>query len=450
MEKINYSGLWYVEGIEEQIPGGIQLNDDGSSELNLFGAEQLISLLHEDKIEIINGFADQKYFTLLNCWKRGFTAGRGISIKFKPEVTFIGAHFPKKEDIKFSNIYIEYSYLSDWVDISGFQIEHSNGLEEWKINYKLPAKIDIANLNDLNISISPSFNTSDFPLVLKEFSITQKYSIAIEATEEKPFDNFLNLIFEIRDFLSFAISEPVAPIKITAYSEINKEEINGRILNPPIEILFKTKLKNKVRDIIPMEMLFTYNEIKERSNDIFKNWFSKKDKLKPVYDLYSSALQNPNIYLENLFLSYAQALETYHRRVYNNYEIDLEEHKKRINSIIESAPANYISWLKEKLFFSNELSLKQRLEHLFLKYKEAIVPFVTEEDIIKIKNTRNYLTHYDQRLEKKSASVDELIDLSLKLRLMIEACLLDELGFNLDEIKKCLSRIRDYYHLRKK
>lgn len=60
--------------------------------------------------------------------------------------------------------------------------------------------------------------------------------------------------------------------------------------------------------------------------------------------------------------------------------------------------------------------------------------------INKVVNTRNYLTHYDQGLKNQAAGDEELVHIIQKLKLLMEICLLSELGFSLDEIKSLLSK----------
>lgn len=55
--------------------------------------------------------------------------------------------------------------------------------------------------------------------------------------------------------------------------------------------------------------------------------------------------------------------------------------------------------------------------------------------IEKVVDTRNYQTHHDEDLKEHSASGKELYHLTQKLKILLEICLLTELGFSSDEIK---------------
>lgn len=55
------------------------------------------------------------------------------------------------------------------------------------------------------------------------------------------------------------------------------------------------------------------------------------------------------MYLEQRFLSLVQAVESYHRRTRINNEIDPEDHKKRVNAVIESVDDQYKKWIEGRL-----------------------------------------------------------------------------------------------------
>jgi len=89
-----------------------------------------------------------------------------------------------------------------------------------------------------------------------------------------------------------------------------------------------------------------------------------------------------------------------------NYELPEEEHAKRLEEIIKAAPSQHKEWLKNKLAYSNEPSLRKRLKEIFNEIRDVIPKeiFPDEEYFIgKVVDTRNYLTHYDKRLKEIAA-----------------------------------------------
>ena len=62
--------------------------------------------------------------------------------------------------------------------------------------------------------------------------------------------------------------------------------------------------------------------------------------------------------------------------------------------------------------------------------------------IRKVTATRNYRTHFDQRLEGEAAHWEELYRISQKLRALVEVCLMGEIGFDPGAINAAISRTR--------
>ena len=57
-------------------------------------------------------------------------------------------------------------------------------------------------------------------------------------------------------------------------------------------------------------------------------------------------------------------------------------------------------------------------------------------------DTQNYLIHYDKRLENKTATAHQLFELHLRLMLLVEACLLSQLGFDSEKITFLIEQSR--------
>ena len=102
--------------------------------------------------------------------------------------------------------------------------------------------------------------------------------------------------------------------------------------------------------------------------------------------------------------------------------------------------------MKSRIRYGNEFSLRTRLRGIFEsdKYQEIISEFIENKDafIGAVVDTRNYLTHYEG--EEKAAIGEEIDPFIQKLKILLEICLLTELGFSSEEIKKLFQRNRKY------
>ena len=156
--------------------------------------------------------------------------------------------------------------------------------------------------------------------------------------------------------------------------------------------------------------------------------------------------------MELNFLTLAQALETFHRRRRHGAILSKDEHKQKMYEILENVPDTYKKWLKDALAFSNEKSLKIRLSELMDENIEVMRPIMNhkEEFIKKVRDTRNYLTHFDHRMKKKAATGTELHWLTEKLSILLQGCLLQEIDIKPTEQLNLFNRNRFYEFLKSK
>ena len=137
-----------------------------------------------------------------------------------------------------------------------------------------------------------------------------------------------------------------------------------------------------------------------------------------------------------------QALEAYHRRTTSNEELTKCQHEVRITKILGTVPSEYRDWLQNKLIFSNEPSLRRRLSNLYDIFSLTLKSLnINKKSLIhKVVTTRNDLTHYDVKPKKNSPKRKELFVISQKLRIIVEMCLMKEIGFNMEEINNLVCK----------
>jgi len=258
-------------------------------------------------------------------------------------------------------------------------------------------------------------------------------------------EEYWETMYHIQNFLSLGVTEAVHPLVIEGVTEAHTITLEDKTYRPPISIFYKLPAIYQVsKPLMPFHMLFTFKDISESFEVFLKNWFDKAEMLKPVYDLYFGTLYNPRMYLQHAFLSLVQAVETYHRRTMRNYELPEDEYQSRIAEILNAVPSGYEKWLKWKLKYSNEPTLKQRLEDILEAFSEFLNGFIENKSsfVDKTVYTRHYLTHFDPDLKERSAEGEELYRLTQKLKVLLQICLLKELGFSSDSVRGLISRAR--------
>ena len=210
--------------------------------------------------------------------------------------------------------------------------------------------------------------------------------------------------------------------------------INSKLT--PTKIFYRKNISPE--KIYPHYFPFNYNSISKKSKFYLQNWFNFVERIKPTYELFFGTVYNPELYPTLTFLSYAQALESYHSRTYDNKGVVSDELFNDLESRIRQAIKKMILEPENRQHFysqaghMNQKNLKTRIEDLFQKHGNLFAIFISNKDefIQKVLDTRNFYTHYIKKFEEKAAKLLELPFLSDKLRFMLFVILLKEMGFD--------------------
>jgi hypothetical protein len=114
-----------------------------------------------------------------------------------------------------------------------------------------------------------------------------------------------------------------------------------------------------------------------------------------------------------------------------------------LDEILLSVDSKHKEWLKSRLYFSNEPTLRERLQELINDTPSSILNKITSDSNQLLKdtrNSRNYYTHYDPSSEKKALKGVDLYYLSEKLRLILIIHILFETGLSPAQIEEVFER----------
>ncbi|WP_088033254.1 HEPN domain-containing protein [Evansella clarkii] len=449
-EKLQF-GNWFVGRSEFRLNGILNLNyDTNEGELELY-SDEAISLPYNT--DVVYGKTYQgKGFTLYKC---SIQATKSTSIThdyvpkfiYKVNCSYIlegEILFTSEEEINVREVYFSVTNLNKWAFQSAVNMELDDS-SEYIITTKSIDDITHQN-NEFEFSIKyitmPDYNYN-FTSSLKIETSTQLF---IEFFKPTSLTRANSIINQVRDFISLC-SDSRTYIK---YVTITPFDTESKGFTPRIQVLGRGidfEDKENVETLKNYTPYISLEQIKDDFNVCMANWFNKNEKLKPVIDLYLSLGYHRTSY-ERHFLNMVQALEAYHRLTRKNHVLPKAEYSKKIERIIENVDEEYQQWVKEKLAFSNEPSLHERLEELLTPTsKNGLVQHEgkyyhlfrlrnkKKDEIIRdIKNTRNYNTHFSERLLRKTVKGEELYQLILLLKNMVEFYLLTELEIDEETI----------------
>jgi hypothetical protein len=439
-ESFTYSGFWWLpEKPENQVPGRLEYTPTGGIVLELQGNLHPRTKKNFGPSLILGLSEEGKDITLQHCQLTRIshtgTSGYGTS-SLAAATAFRGTHFQNPEDVKFRSLSVRYAHLDEWFLTTDFDVRNNIHKENrLTVQYEPPIPVKV-EVDDYEVGILTKWGMSHS--FHKQVTLTQEAWVRFRPEQARFFEVYSDIVHHTRNFLSLALSVPTYPLSIAGATE------SGDL----VDVFYRQPhLPAEIKTLDRRHMLFTFPVVRERFAAHITNWVSKAKELAPVYDLYFSVLYNRHQYIQSAFLSLTQAVETYHRRAFGGEYLSSEEYlsslyKKFVEAIPAEVDKDFRQSLKKgSLYFANQFSLRKRLKVLANELSDSLsIGFLgtakaRDAFVERVCGVRNYLTHYDPNQQIEIVA-NELQDLTEKLETLLCVCLLKELDFSYDDIKK--------------
>lgn len=366
--------------------------------------------------------------------------GTKSCVVLEPAWVFIGAHFVSDEEVRFDSVEIQYPYLAYWLKFPPRNPDSGDSANSDAENEGSDFHtIVLDNFATLSIELAPdlqrwpSSGTSDYALrepAYVRFEFAGRTSLEMIWTRYKR---------QWEHFFSLAMGRPAYALDVRGvlsdYSQKKIAIIEGIGYRQDFYVMFPF-----------LDMLFRYKEVEDHIDTYLNNWYSKMGLLEPVCNLYFAVVYESDLYLEHKFLTYVIALETYHKVVTNNApKFCKEVYDFLVEKMLESIPQEYEKEYKchfeNRLKFGNEPTFRQRLRCLMGNMPEVSNTFICHEDpgckdfVHVVTETRNSLIHYGKwRSLGGVQTIDELSAITKKLKMVVQSCLLREMGLSDSQI----------------
>lgn len=466
-EKIGY--WWRPCDPERHIPGTLTFGHDVKPELRLLGSMQegfegLATLAGGDaefRPEIILGVSsDGKEFTLVDCLRIGYSMSAYVIESFRPRIVVEGRHFESLKDIVLCQATLRLSHLSEWYQRTGRAIEHGapdeSGLPLLTLKYQKPANT-IATYDSGRIEIGHDANFK-FARFGGDFVVSEEASVSVFPAQPVHLYALLEeCLPPVINFVALGVGQPLTIMEMRVRAEADcvgktPEEIR---MVPTLMLHGKRRFsQDDQKELFAHDMIFTAPQLGDSFDQHLTSWLRAYQEIKPVLQLFFGRVMTAETVSANSFLNSVQAAEAYHRYRREGQECSKETHRSRIKGIVAAAPQEHREWLKDKLAFSHEKNLAQRLTDLL--GERASLFSLSPDDIgnlsKRIKDLRNFFTHYDQK-KKDYGTGPEFYILGGLLQWVVIACLLEEAGFSRDRAHELLEQCEPFrffrtYHLK--
>ena len=321
-----------------------------------------------------------------------------------PEFLFRGCLFTSVSEIIFESILIEFDRLDEW----------TGSFLRKKENLRPPTRIrskEFTLRGNIGIQFEERWKK------IGKIRYKKSYFLAHYSSEDYYKKMYVRIFPKGKDFI-FIWKNVICPLQeLFSLFFILREpfyiySLQGLKCNKKIDLLLT---KQRWQDTIPNGFLceykfFDFNFLINNFEHICNNWLTNYHRLKDILSLflyrYPDYEQKPEDQVTHdipSLLFNAQVLETLHRRFFNKDFISKEiwtPLKGKLIKEIEHADLTQKQKenLKNKLGYFQELSLKGRLEDIYVKFQPILKERISQSDYHKIVtllvNTRNQYTHF--------------------------------------------------------
>jgi len=434
MEDISIKGQWWLpEKPRKKYFGVLTYNHKSGGELSL---EDTLGI---DNFQIILGKSyDNKKITLhsgFNVSRKYHPSGK-LTDRYVINNIFINKHFKVAGEISFDQLYFHVTYLDDWTENSCISVNYDRANRDCSIHASIVDPIKL--YEDKNIKIE-LVTTSKYPSrvrIQKFASVSQKTYFKCSFLNKKAnLEDSIFIVKCLQDFINIATVEPVFIDDLRGFSGKSKTS-DSRISILTMSLLYKDISKT----LDWPYMTFTRGDIDNKIEEYLGNWLTVYRSIEPVCFIYFDAIRSGRARSDIYFMTYIQSLEAHHRRVHNRTEMSKLDHKRRMGQILYKVPKRYHKWLKDKLAFSNEYTLKKRLLHIYEMHEPSLTKLHLDKQIFcrLAVNTRNYYTHYTKGTKKKILSGIKIYEYAEIFKFMMLLQLLSDIGFSSEAASNCV------------
>ena len=394
MEHYNnyYEGIFWIPGNDNsKTIATLHIDDNGSVTITSLQSlsdnqENGITVRKWNKIKVLFGYINchntSKNYSvkLYEVFQIHQSNGALTKFKYKSSNSFISPTFDNEiSNLSHNSIMLNSNIISQWIPISGFNFDLNDDEDNiFRVNqlYEQPKQIDLFK-ND-NYSIYIFFRASSGYPVRRNSYIKEEVFLNIETTDSFELEELYKIKAIIERLLNVILFMPFYSTTVefktttgTNYSALtkSKELVTGQ------------------------NNLLEFEVFRNNSQEIFKNWFEKQDKLELFIKNFFSVYGQKGVLIENKFLTYISVLENYHK---NNIKKEATL-KDRLSSILRNS------------------SINKKINNID-KYAE------------KLKITRNYHAHLEEKHEKKALNIDDIMKANRFLEVIIHEIFLQEIS----------------------
>lgn len=443
------SGRWRIPGLVDTVPGELRVDDERRTVFLTFCAPLGIhdaNKVFPDRVKlpvICGESVDGISYALGECYvsvrQFNFDAkGARAHGTATASYAFEGLRLPLTDSpLEFTRVSVDFGEIVGWARLCNFDStydESENPVYSWN-NSVGPRELPLGRGREAVFSAKASFVGS--PVWGRKLTIEQGVNTDFCYPKLTPFSTIVADIRRVREIITFATGRRMAPL--TAEAAVVPFRCSEGTMVPQdrkckAKVLFGDGLVPDVSVPDVFGYLFTFPEL-VRVARACEDWGKRFDKLQPALELFLSPMITDEKMIRTQFLSIMQGLELLHAITVGDNELAvaqrLEQRYVRDSSDFGAD--------KQKLFADHafkdggRVGLKLRLFDLLYHRGDWKIEYPFGmcflDFLVKLKDSRDYYTHYNPDEVQKAFTEEELPEVNWFVQAIFRYHMLMQLGF---------------------
>jgi ApeA N-terminal domain 1 len=404
-DQFEIRGYWWLPSNPKHVIAGILNFGMEGINLELFGSLTEGDLFEgrSSKFDIVLGQTEEGIITLHDGFQTKMKMAGITSTQLTFNKMLIGKHFNNKKEMLFHSVYINYSYLEEWMGHHPFSdeyVEEEGKLTQAGLTYTFPPVFE-AVIESIGATIKAGYHFNTSSKQYKKKTYEHSSSLHVIPQERQNLDWILYITGELQNMLTLLMNRPVFPKRITAKGDLINAE---KGLREKIEIFILPMRAFQEKSIRLTDRYITYHLIQDNIAEILSNWFAD-DAIKSSRKIFLRNIYTEGLDWENKFLDYAKSIESFHRNTSGDAGklVTDETYEPIKQQMIEAISKDTDQNLKQKLIgtlkYAHHFGFQRRIRETLLQLNSDLQNLMFE-DVKKLKafagdvtNTRDYYTH---------------------------------------------------------
>jgi len=380
-----------------------------------------------------------------------FGGGIGCPTKLIASSALFGAHVPDLDQLLVKSYSIRLTSLENWMCACPVQWKWASDGEKHvgvDMTYRFPQPIAVS-LPKMGFDIEIGHTLTTRP-GHSSFDLDGKGYLKVAAHDSLTMERAREIAWQCQNLMSLLVGQRVSvrSVEVTQLPTDTAETATSSC-----QILYHQIEKAGHDNLQAALMLIPYATIKDDFPRMVEQWLDRSEQSVLATNVYFGSLRHQSPAVNVKFLAIVHAIESYHRSLGVGLYMDQDKFDKAVERLLShispEIQGDHRLSLKNRLKYGNEHSLRKRLadmldripENARLRIAGDVAKFVQ-----RVVATRNYYTHYDCSSKEESFSPKEAYTAAERLRILLVANLIHNLGIKDADLMGVLERSQDFQH----